>query len=231
MTWRLLSNGLLILIISMSIFTTGYYIFRSITAFNPHAYSTTSNKASENISEFDVKISAPINGVYHGANPGFGGTEDEVTTERIVNYEKVSGKKIAWAYFSNNWINDIDFPEESVRMIDSLDTVPYIRMMPRPTFDQGETDPVYTLQGIIDGDFDDSLIEWARDVKRTNIPLMVEFGTEVNGDWFPWSGILNGGGETEEYGDPNIADGPERFRDAYRHIIDLFRNEDVNNIT
>src|SRR5690606_3560391 len=42
---------------------------------------------------------------------------------------------------------------------------------------------------------------------------------------------FNGGGETDEYGDPEIADGPERFRDAYRHIIDLFRNEGANNIT
>ena len=60
---------------------------------------------------------------------------------------------------------------------------------------------------------------------------MVEFGTEVNGGWFPWSGILNGGAKTNGYGDPNFPDGPERFRDAYRHIIDLFRKEGVKNIT
>ena len=30
---------------------------------------------------------------------------------------------------------------------------------------------------------------------------------------------------------PNFPDGPERFRDAYRHIIDLFRKEGVKNIT
>ena len=231
MTWRLVSCVSLIFIISASIFTSGYYIFQSMTASSHYAYSTTSNQASEGISGLDVKIAPPTNGIYHGANPDFGGAEDEVTAERIVDFEELAGKKIAWAYFSNNWVDDIEFPEESVRLIDSLDTVPFIRMMPRTTFDQGETDPVYTLQGIIDGDFDDSLIEWAQDAKRTNIPLMVEFGTEMNGDWFPWSGILNGGEETEEYGDPNTADGPERFRDAYRHIIDLFRNEGVNNIT
>jgi beta-mannanase len=231
MTWKLLPSISLILIISTSIFTSQYNIFQSITANNHFAYHTTLNQASKNVSGFDVKIYPPTKGVYHGANPGFGGAEDEVNTERIVDYEEVSGKKIAWAYFSNNWINDIEFPEESVRTIDSLDIVPFIRMMPRTTFDQSVADPVFTLQGIIDGDFDNSLIEWAQDAKRTNIPIMVEFGTEVNGDWFPWSGLLNGGGETEEYGDPNTADGPERFRDAYIHIIDLFRNEGVKNIT
>jgi beta-mannanase len=231
MTWRLLSSVSLILIISSSIFTSEIYKFQLITANNHFAYSTPLNQVSENISGFDAKIGPPTNGIYHAAYPGFDGSEDGVTAERIVDYEELTGKKIAWAYFSNNWINDIEFPEESVRIIDSLDIVPFIRMMPRTTFDQGEADPVYTLQGIIDGDFDESLIEWAQDAKNTNIPLMVEFGTEVNGDWFPWSGLFNGGGETEEYGDTNIADGPERFRDAYKHIIDLFRNEDVNNIT
>jgi beta-mannanase len=60
---------------------------------------------------------------------------------------------------------------------------------------------------------------------------MVEFGIEVNADYFPWSGIWNGGGVTDQYGDPNKADGPERFQDAYRHIIDLFRDQEVKNIT
>lgn len=231
MTWRLISSISLIFIISLSIFTSGYYLFQSITTTNHYAYSTHFSQGSEDNSGNGVKIAPPTSGVYHGANPDFGGTEDEVTAESMIDYEGLVGKEITWAYFSNNWIEDIEFPEESVRMIDSLDIVPFIRMMPRTTFEQGEADPVYTLQGIIDGDFDDSLIEWAQDAKNTNIPLMVEFGTEVNGDWFPWSGMLNGGGGTEEYGDPNTADGPERFRDAYRHIIDLFRNEGVNNIT
>jgi hypothetical protein len=57
---------------------------------------------------------------------------------------------------------------------------------------------------------------WAQDAKRVGIPIMVKFGTEVNGNWFPWSSILNGGGKTNGYGDPNYPNGPERFRDAYR---------------
>jgi len=59
---------------------------------------------------------------------------------------------------------------------------------------------------------------------------MVEFGTEGNDKWAPWSGERNGGGD-KKYGDKNLADGPERFRDAYRHIINLFRSEGVDNIT
>jgi beta-mannanase len=60
---------------------------------------------------------------------------------------------------------------------------------------------------------------------------MVEFGTEVNGNWFPWSGMYSGGSETKGYGDPTLADGPERFRDAYRHIVDVCWAEGTENIT
>ncbi len=169
--------------------------------------------------------------MYNSANTNFGGTEDKVSTQSILDYQKLIDKKIVWAYFSNNWIDEIRFPKESVKIIDNLDIVPFIRMMPRTTFTEGIADPVFTLQSIIDGKFDKELTQWALDAKRTNIPLMVELGTEANGDWFPWSGILNGGNETDNYKDPEIPDGPERFRDAYKHIIDLFNNLDVNNIT
>jgi beta-mannanase len=131
-----------------------------------------------------------------------------------------------------NWGSEgIVFPEAKVKTIHSLGIVPFIRMMPRTTFDQGKIDPTFTLQGIVNGNFDYELRQWADDAKRVGIPIMVEFGTEVNGDWFPWSGVLNGGGATRGYGDPFYPDGPERFRDAYRHIIELFRKEGAGNIT
>ena len=178
-----------------------------------------------------INLLPPPEGVYHGAFPDFGGTEDNVASNGIADFEKLVGKPIVWAYFSNNWIEGIKFPESSVRIIHQQGVIPFIRMMPRSNFDEGGPDPVYTLQRIIDGDFDKDLIQWAGDAKRTDIPLIIEFGTEVNGDWFPWNGIWNGGGATNYYGDPNLPDGPERFRDAYRHIIDLFRAQGVKNIT
>jgi len=61
--------------------------------------------------------------------------------------------------------------------------------------------------------------------------LLVEFGAEVNGDWFPWNGKYNGAGETAFYGDPNLYDGAERFKDAYKHIINICNNNGATNIT
>jgi hypothetical protein len=173
----------------------------------------------------------PSSGIYHCAYPNFGGTEDIVTNSKITDFETLVGKNIVWAYFSNNWYDNIQFPTAAVNTIHCAGKVPFIRMMPRTDFDEGGPDPNYTMQKIIDGVFDTQLTQWAIDAKNTNIPLLVEFGTEVNGNWFPWNGQYNGAGTTAEYGDPNIPDGAERFRDAYRHIIDICNTNNANKIT
>jgi hypothetical protein len=177
------------------------------------------------------KVVPPPKGVYHSAYPDFGNSEDQVTLKSITDFENLVGKRIAWAYFSDNWIDGIKFPKASVQIIQSLHVIPFIRIMPRSSFNEYRQDPIYALQRIIDGDFDDNLKRWAQEAKGSGIPLMLEFGTEVNGDWFPWSGKYNGAGKIGGYGDPDLPDGPERFRDAYRHIIDIFRKEGVKNVT
>jgi hypothetical protein len=184
-----------------------------------------------------VKLAAPSYGIYHAAYPDFGGTEDLVTSKRITGFESLVGKKITWAYFSNNWMDasmggdGLNFPKTSVAIISSLGRVPFIRMMPRSDWDEGGPDEVYTMTRIIEGEFDNQLRQWARDARATEIPLLVEFGTEVNGDWFPWNGRYCGGGRLDGYGNDTEPDGPERFKDAYIHIIELFRDEGVGNIT
>lgn len=177
-----------------------------------------------------LKVLAPANGIYFSAYPDFGDSEDTVTVQRISGFEELAGKGIAWVYFSNNWIDGIKFPSQAVMIIHDYGRLPCIRMMARSTCEQGP-DSIYTLQKIIDGVFDVELSEWAEDAKAVGFPLMVEFGVEANGDWFAWSGIFNGGDILDGYGDPAKADGPERFRDAYRHIIDLFRAQGVGNVT
>jgi hypothetical protein len=173
----------------------------------------------------------PKNKIYFGAFPDFGGPEDNVTAQRIREFENIAGKKIAWAYFSQNWFNGIVYPKEAVHTIHSCGSVPFIRLMPRSDESQGHAEEHFSLINIINGKFDDDLRKWAQDAKEDNIPLLLDFAVEANGDWFPWSGALNGGGTTDEYGDPSYPDGPEKFRDAYRHIITLFREEGVKHVT
>ena len=179
-----------------------------------------------------IKLQPPHNGqIYFGAFPDFAGSEDNVSTQKINDFEAIAGKKIAWAYFSQNWFNGIVYPKTAIHAIYESGVIPFVRLMPRSDEVQGDAEETFSMQHIIDGDFDAELKKWARDAKAEGIPLLMDFAVEANGDWFGWSGVFNGGAKTDGYGDPNYPDGPERFRDAYRHIITLFRNEDVKNIT
>ena len=179
----------------------------------------------------DLKLAKPVNGqIYHAAFPDFGGFEDTVTTTRITDFEQLAGKNITWAYFSDNWFDGIHFPLAEVTTIQNSGHLPFIRIMPRNQ-NEDTPDPVYTMDAFLNGDFDADLSQWAIDAKNFAQPLLLEFGTEVNGNWFPWNGQYAGAGNTNTYGDANLYDGAEKFRDVYRHIIDIFRINNVTNIT
>jgi len=56
--------------------------------------------------------------VYHAAFSDFGGPEDRVSKARIHSFERPAGRRIVWAYFSNNWLRGrIRFPAARVRTI------------------------------------------------------------------------------------------------------------------
>lgn len=172
----------------------------------------------------------PENHLYHGVFPS-GGYDNVTTRQALHEYEDAVGKQAAWVYFSHFWFEGKEFPLETARWIREERSVPYLRLMMQSFFKSRGDEPLYTLQNILDGQFDPDLRAWCRAARDFGTPLIAEYGVEVNSDSFPWSGIFNGGGETTGYGDPTRPDGPERFQDAYRHIITLCRQEGAENIT
>lgn len=170
---------------------------------------------------------------YHGCYPGgVTGEEDDITPGDVQSYEKAVGRKVAWVYFSNNWYADRKFPEETAKWIRNHGAVPYIRLMLRSVKHAvGKPEKEYTLQSIIDGKYDVDLKAWGRAAASFGSPLIVEYGTEMNGEWFGWNGKFHGAGKQGGFGDPGKADGPERFVAAYQHIIDTVRASGAANIT
>jgi hypothetical protein len=174
----------------------------------------------------------PAGNLYHGVFPGgLTGEEDDMKLADVTSYENAAGKHTAWVYFSHNWYYGRAFPSKTANWIRAHGSVPYIRLMLRSDPEQGHADPVYTLARIINGTFDNDLRAWCAGARNFRTRLIVEYGTEVNGEWFPWNGKWNGGGTKTGYGSPTQFDGPERFRDAYRHIIQICRDEGAENVT
>jgi hypothetical protein len=184
------------------------------------------------VSAGEVLAPPAAGSLYHGVYPGGKtGEEDDITAASTDEYEAAVGHKVAWVYFSNNWYKSAKFPASTCQWIAARGSVPYIRLMLRSNIDPGTADPTFSLDRIIKGDFDPQLKAWARDAASFGKPVMAEYGPEVNGDWFPWNGSYNGAGTTTGFGDPKKADGPERFVAAYRHIIDVMRQEKAYNVS
>jgi hypothetical protein len=97
--------------------------------------------------------------------------------------------------------------------------------------------PTVTVSRLLQGDFDRYILTVARQIKAYQHPIMLTLFSEFN-----YQGMMSFGKKGNEtlsevehlcrlYGDPTWPDGPERIKDAFIHVIDLFRREDVRNVT
>jgi hypothetical protein len=80
-----------------------------------------------------------------------------------------------------------------------------------------EDEPGYSLATIIGGDWDSLLTTWAKGIAKWGKPLMLRFGQEMNGDWYPWSEGVNG----------NTAG---QYVAAWRHVHDIFVANHATNV-
>jgi hypothetical protein len=192
------------------------------------------------VASYCGKLLPPSWGSYLGAFTDFDTREmykeDHATDGRITAFERLAEHKLTWVYFSQKWYRDLRFPRERVLTIWRHGAVPYIAFLPAGgIYGSGPTShaPVrrLSLQRIIDGDFDRQLRAWADGARRLDVPLLLSFGAEVNDESGPWSARWNGADRTDGYGDPMYPDGAERYRDASRPLVRLFRASGANNVS
>ena len=127
------------------------------------------------------------NGIIHGAMTDEAGHEDG--NANLVNaFNNLAGKKIGVAFFSDNWFNGIHFPLDKCISIRTTGAVPFIRIQNwvREGDTLSDAGP-YTHKNIIAGMFDAQLRAYAQAAKSFGTTLIIEYGVEVNGNWFPWS--------------------------------------------
>lgn len=86
------------------------------------------------------------------------------------------------------------------------------------TWGGGTDQPAYSLDRIAAGDFDAYLRRWGQDLASWGHPVMLRFGHEMNGNWYPWSEGVNG-------------NGPGDYVAAWRHVHDVVAATGASNIT
>ncbi|WP_295389697.1 glycoside hydrolase family 26 protein [uncultured Thiodictyon sp.] len=174
-------------------------------------------------------LAVPAHGAYTGVYADFGKSEEEVTTAKIESFTALVGKHQALIAFSNHWGTG-HFPAAEARLVDTYGAAPLIYWNPWERRDDMAC-PRFTLEQIAAGDWDAYIDDWARDARAFGKPLLVAWGLEMNGKWFPWSGVFHGGGEPIPDSEPTRYQGPEAFKRAYCHVVERVRAAGASNIS
>jgi len=173
----------------------------------------------------------PKNGAYTGAYVDFGEGESGVTYDALTGFEQLTGKHLAAVAFGNFW-GDQAFPEKTVRIIANYGAVPLLFWSPWDKPYEEERGPDrFGLKEILAGKWDAYIDRWADAARQYGKPLLVTWGLEMNGSWFPWSGVHYGGGKVVGHRDGQpLYEGPELYKRAYRHVVDRVRARGATNV-
>ena len=175
-----------------------------------------------------VEVVIPDHGAYTGAFMDFGDAEDDVTLETIEDFEEMVGKHQAIIVSSSYW-GEQNFPTGNLNVIWRHGSLPLVFWSPwdKP-YEEDRGPDKFGLTEILAGKWDAYIDKWADAARGFGHPMIVVFGVEMNGTWFPWSGAYYGGAQwVPEY---NNWKGPETFRRAYRYVVDRVRARGASNI-
>ncbi|WP_251043930.1 glycosyl hydrolase [Arthrobacter sp. ISL-48] len=81
----------------------------------------------------------------------------------------------------------------------------------------GADQPAYALDRITAGDFDTYIKQWGTALASWGKPVMLRFGHEMNGNWYPWAESANG----NQAGD---------YAAAWRHVHDVVAATGATNV-
>jgi Carbohydrate family 9 binding domain-like/Glycosyl hydrolase family 26 len=129
----------------------------------------------------------------------------------IKNFERQYGKKPAMVMWYQDWAQN--FPWEPAMNVIKYGAVPHIVWEPWYWSDHSKVQ----LKDIIDGKWDNYIKTWASEIKNFRHPVFIRFAHEYNIEGYPW-GVVN-----------NEKD-PEIYIKAYRHVVDIFKKEKVENV-
>ena len=176
------------------------------------------------------RIDIPASGAYLGAYIDFGETEDDVTLEAMEKFEKQVGKHQAIVAMSSYWGKQ-SFPATALKIIAAYGAVPLVYWSPWDyPFQEGKGSDRFSLHRILNGEYDTYIDTWAREARSFGQPMLVAWGLEMNGSWFPWSGVFFGGGGAVSGANPARYEGPELYKKTYRYVVDRVRSAGAENI-
>lgn len=115
------------------------------------------------------------------------------------------------------WSNERAFPVQQARDLWERGIMPHWTWEPWDP-ELSVTDPAQiTLQDILDGDWDTYISQRGAELAELSMPIMVRWGHEFNGDWYPWATAHNG-------------EDPQIYVQAYQRVHDLVTAAGATNV-
>jgi mannan endo-1,4-beta-mannosidase len=145
-----------------------------------------------------------------GAWVGGPGTYPQPTDANVTAFEKLQGRpldllSIFVLWDTNNWTWTRGYADIAAKRGATL----VVTWMPNG----------YSAEKIISGAGDNYLHKFAQDIKTYGKEVWLRPLHEANGDWYDWGIAKVGAGNTNE-----------NLIAAYRHIVEIFRSEEVSNV-
>ncbi|NTU71470.1 MAG: hypothetical protein HGB10_06590 [Coriobacteriia bacterium] len=168
------------------------------------------------------KLAAPADGAYLGTYS----PPAPYTITQLESAETTAGRGVSIVMWYQPWAanNRSEFDPGTCIAVMRRGKVPMITWEPWDAgqnandLENPEEQPDYALKRINKGDFDPYIRQWAQQIRDLGGPIMLRPMHEMNGDWYPWGGTVNG-------------NTPAEFITAWRHIHDIFEAEGATNVT
>jgi hypothetical protein len=163
---------------------------------------------------FPASIKAPVNGAYIGS------------FNNVAAFESVTGRHPAIGMVYKRWTYGstiAGFPASDLDAIYSKGSIPVLVWEPW-IYNQPAV-----LDTILSGQWDNYIRDYAIAAHNYGKPLFLRFAHEMDGDWYPWGGPVNGALNTS-WGDPKKKDGPEKFVAVWKRVHDIFVQQNATNV-
>lgn len=139
---------------------------------------------------------------------------------QVIAFENDAGKAVSIVMWYQQWGNAGGYQYFQPGWMNAMrnhGSIPLVTWEPWDAT-QAVSQAAYSLQNIINGNFDAYITRWALDSKAWGHPYFLRFAHEMNGYWNPWSEQVNG-------------NGPGQFVRAWQHVHDIFTAQGATNVT
>lgn len=97
---------------------------------------------------------------------------------------------------------------QKIQAMVGVGAVPFITWEPWDPTRSGKD----ILPDIVAGKYDSMIVDWANSMKDLDYPVIIRWGHEMQGNWYPWSRS------------------PQVYRQAFQHMVSIFRAQNANQV-